>query len=210
MNPDGTINKEKLENYRKKSIQFERDGAIKGFQYNADDPQGIALGAQNQKIKGFADENFNGNNYIPQIPLENEYMTDPPITNFQPHPFEFQAAQRISKRWIVERYGDRLNELQDNSVLGQLVNQADHLKVPQQNTPFNINQLNLTTEAERYWADDHMKNRSMNKNKDKENDINPYAMTENDRTIANYKEQARLQKSQIGKANRIDKGSVWI
>lgn len=63
-NPDGTIDQRKLEEYRKRSIQFTRNGMIRGFYHNPDDPQGIALGANNKNVKGFNDHDYTGNLYV--------------------------------------------------------------------------------------------------------------------------------------------------
>ena len=73
--PDGSVNPRKLDEYRKRAIQFTRDGMIKGFYYNPDDPQGIAVGnTKKENLQGFNNyDDYNRKKYIEQIPLDHEY-----------------------------------------------------------------------------------------------------------------------------------------
>ena len=63
---------------------------------------------------------------------------------------------------------------QDTSKFRDLVNTADHLKVPNTKMRMNLDQLHLTPEEKRIWGLD-ADSKFKQKKTGKENDFNPYA-----------------------------------
>lgn len=209
LHPNGNIDQRKLEEYKKRAVLFSREGQIRGFYNNPDDPQGITIG-KNSNIQGFhkADD-YTGDLYLPQKPLEHEYQTDPPSSNFQPFPYEFQPQQRISKRWVAERMADKLEILGDTSAYNNMVNSADHLKVPTGNMSVNLSQLHLTPEEKRIWGLDGDE-KFKPKEKENEDDFNPYAQGNEGRRLDKQRQDMRNKQSSVGKWGGIDRDIIRL